>query len=397
MSDKFKNILIGAFTMMSVLIIIGTILFMQPSIGDGKKIINVRFSDVAGISIGTRVNFAGKAVGEVKDIIIVKDAREENISDNENIYCYQLILKVDSSVEILDTDIVCIQTIGLMGEKSVGIVPKSSNKNSRIITNEIIYAKSNDSFEDTAIQISKLSNKAEKAIDNFNDWFNKNSDNLSTLFASFSNIAQDISSQKIVSSLNSSITSFNQSFDHINNALKIFEENKNFDKINLLVDNMTCASNEGKEIFQNIKTLSSKLNNTDTGLGKLLNGDEMFLQLNAILSKANTLFNDINNYGLLFQYSKGWQRLRTKKANILESLNNPMDFKNFFEKEISEITTSLSRIDRLVEKASDKSNHQKIMNSENFKKNFGYLLRKVESLHDIIKLYNESLENNNSK
>ena len=72
MTDKLKNVLIGAFAMLSITIIIGTILFMQPSIGDGKKNLRVRFSDIAGINIGTRVNFAGKPVGDVKDISIVQ-------------------------------------------------------------------------------------------------------------------------------------------------------------------------------------------------------------------------------------------------------------------------------------------------------------------------------------
>jgi phospholipid/cholesterol/gamma-HCH transport system substrate-binding protein len=369
---------------------------MQPSIGDGKKTLNVRFSNIAGINIGTRVNFAGKPVGEVLDIEIVKNARSDRNDEDGRIYCYELKLKVDSSVEVLDTDVVSIQTTGLMGEKSVGIIPKGSTKDSRFITNETIYAKSIDSFENTAEQIAQLSDKAEKAIDNFNDWFAKNSNNLSTLLSSFSNFIQDIDNQKIVTSLNESIHSFSNSWDGINKAIKIIDDNGSFEKFNLMVDNLTLASqsinSDGKEILENVKNLSSKLNDKTTGLGKIINGDEMYLQLNAILNKANTVFNDINNYGVLFQYSKGWQRLRTKRANILESLDSSVAFKGFFEKEMSEITTSLGRIDRLIEKAEDSSNKEKILNSENFKRNFAYLLKKIESLHDIVKLYNESLE-----
>ena len=45
--------------------IIWIIMFLKPSVGDGKQILYVRFSDVNNIPIGTRVIFAGKPVGEV--------------------------------------------------------------------------------------------------------------------------------------------------------------------------------------------------------------------------------------------------------------------------------------------------------------------------------------------
>ena len=68
MTDKSKNILIGLFVLMSIIIIIATVLFLQPSIGDGKKTLNVRFSNISGIHIGTRVTLAGKPIGEVEKI-----------------------------------------------------------------------------------------------------------------------------------------------------------------------------------------------------------------------------------------------------------------------------------------------------------------------------------------
>ena len=37
MSDKIKNILIGLFTLMAIAITVAIILFLEPSIGDGKK------------------------------------------------------------------------------------------------------------------------------------------------------------------------------------------------------------------------------------------------------------------------------------------------------------------------------------------------------------------------
>jgi len=404
MTDKFKNILIGLFVLMAIVIIIVTILFLQPSIGDGKKTLNVRFSNISGIHIGTRVTLAGKPIGEIAKITRVVEARKDKKDEFGRIYYYQLKLKVDSSVEIYDCDIIAIQTTGLMGEKSVGITPKSppNNKTTKIITNDIIYAKSSDSFENTADQISQLSDKAEKAIDNFNLWFEKNSKDLSTTISSFSNLLNSIDTQKTVTSLNQSINSFTNNMNYINQLFQTTQENNTFDKLNFLVDNLTLTSQfistDGKEILENLSTLSKNINKAQGSIGRLVNSDDLYLKFNAILSKANTLFNDINSYGLLFQYSKSWQRLRTQRANILESLNNPNDFKNFFEKEIADITASLSRINQLVSKAENSSQKQKMLSSENYKRNFSYLLRQVESLLNMVKLYNEdSLDKANAQ
>ncbi len=395
MSDKLKNILIGLFALMSISIIIGTVLFLQPSIGDGKKTLNVRFSNISGIHIGTRVTFAGKPIGEVEEVTEVENARKNRKDEFGRIYYYQLKLKVDSSVEVYDCDLIAIQTTGLMGEKSVGINPKAFS--TKIVTNDILYAKSVDSFENTADQISQLSDKAEKAIDNFNSWFEKNSKDLSSTISSISNLLNSIDNQKIVSSLNHSITSFQNNMDYVNQVFQTAQENNTFDKVNILIDNLTLTSQfistQGKETLENLNILSKNLNKAQGSIGKLLNSDDFYLNIGAILSKANTLFNDINNYGLLFQYSKGWQRLRTQRANILESLNNPKDFKSFFEKEIADITTSLSRINQLVAKAKNSSQKQKILKSDTYRKSFSYLLRQVESLSNMVKLYNEDLLN----
>jgi len=401
MSDKLKNVLIGSFVLVAIMIAIGSILFLKPSIGDGKKTVNVRFSNIFGINIGTRVTFAGRPIGRVKEILKIPDARYDIKDENGKIYCYELKLKVDSHLEIYDSDIVTLQTTGLMGEKSIAIIPKKAQKKSYLITNQVIYAKTMYSFENAAEQIAQLSIKTEKTLDNFNSWFEKNSNLFSRALYSISNLLENIDSQKLASSLNESINSFNSNMNHITQIFERFNQNDGINKINTLIDNAAITSqfisNQGKEIVENLKNLSYALNNSKNNIGRLLNSEDLYLQTSAILSKANTLFNDINNYGLLFQYSKSWQRLRTKRANILESLSKPSDFKNYFEREISEITTALNRIHRLIEKAEDNTQKQKILDNENFKRNFAHLLRQVKSLQDIIKLYNESLVDSKSE
>ena len=64
--------------------------------GDGKETLVVRFSNINGLSVGTRVMFAGKPVGEVVEIQQIPGARAKPTTDElGQVYFYQLILKIE--------------------------------------------------------------------------------------------------------------------------------------------------------------------------------------------------------------------------------------------------------------------------------------------------------------
>src|SRR4051812_30487520 len=105
MNDGAKNILIGLFVVAAGLLIVFMILFLHPTVGDDAQQIRVRFANIDKISIGTRVTYGGKAVGEVieiKDIEDPKDARKPG--KGGFVYLYELVLGVDSRVYIYNTD-----------------------------------------------------------------------------------------------------------------------------------------------------------------------------------------------------------------------------------------------------------------------------------------------------
>ena len=97
--------------------------------------------------------------------------------------------------------------------------------------------------------------------------------------------------------------------------------------------------------------------------------------------------NDINHYGILFQYNKQWQKARTKRATLLNALNTPQEFRSYFETEIDSMTTSLGRLNQMMEQ----TDRQTVTQSDAFKHNFATLLRQVQGLADSLKLYNEGL------
>lgn len=125
MSNSVKNLLIGLFLLAGLGVFVGFILFLRPSVGDQKQTLYVRFSTINKVNIGTRVLFAGKAVGEVAQINEIYHARETQPSDQlGRLYFYQLTLKLDSSVHVYSTDEISIQTSGLMGKNRLPLFLK---------------------------------------------------------------------------------------------------------------------------------------------------------------------------------------------------------------------------------------------------------------------------------
>ena len=362
MKDKLKTIYIGIFVAVALAASIYLIMFLQPVIGDGGKILQVRFSNIANIGVGTRVTLAGKPVGEVTEIATIEGARSDVTDELGRVYFYQLTLEVDSTVEIYNTDEITIATTGLLGEKSIAIVPKAPIKGQipKIITNKVIYANSVEPIERITHEITALAEKLQGAIDDFDTWFVENEEELSFAVKSFGEAFDQINvftgeanKQQIVASLKTSIDGFNVNMDYMQEAL------------------------------QNVNNITGGLAEGEGTIGKLLKSDDFYLRLAAVMNKVDTLMNDINHYGLMFQYDKHWQRIRTKKMNILERLCTPEQFKVYFDNEVDNINSSLGRLNIVMEKAGAKKDRPA------FQKDFYSFMRQVEHLLDALKLYNE--------
>ncbi|MEI8126176.1 MAG: MlaD family protein, partial [Parachlamydiaceae bacterium] len=96
MADQFKNLMIGLFVTAAAAIIIFILMFLHPNIGDNGKTLHVLFTDVDKITIGTRVTYAGKPIGEVIAITEVPDALHKKTDSSGQLYAYDLTLLVDS-------------------------------------------------------------------------------------------------------------------------------------------------------------------------------------------------------------------------------------------------------------------------------------------------------------
>jgi phospholipid/cholesterol/gamma-HCH transport system substrate-binding protein len=172
------------------------------------------------------------------------------------------------------------------------------------------------------------------------------------------------------------------------------EEDELLHKVANLAENLDqttyLLNTEGAQTLTNLKHISRDIANGTGTLGRFIVGDDFYLRLASLMNKGETLMNDINHYGVLFQYNKQWQKGRTKKANLLKALDTPQEFRNYFEGEVDSMTTSLGRLTELMDRAGAEERGQ-IIQSDAFKRDFASLLRQVQSLTDSLKLYNEGL------
>ncbi len=394
MGEQTKNMLIGVFVIAACGVIIWLIMFLKPTVGNGKETLYVRFAAINQINIGTRVLFAGKPVGEVVAIQQIQDARKKPIADVlDEIYYYQLVLKVDSSVKVYDTDEVTVQTSGLLGEKSIAIIPKIPPKGviPKLVMNQPIYAKSVDPIENAFTQLSNLSKTMSKTFSQVSSWLQKNGDDLGNTIRSFGSTMDEIkitvhslNEQDIAPDIKTAIATFTSTLHDIQDSIHQLKAGDVFVNAGVVMKNFKSAS-------KNIDVITTDIADGKGTLGRLIKGDDFYLHMQAILSKVDTLMNDINHYGILFNLNKTWQRERAQRITTLNALDTPVNFKSYFETEVSQINAAMSRISMLIDKAEMSPEKEEILSDEQFHKDFRELLRQAEALSDNLRLYNQQL------
>lgn len=394
MIDKIKNLLIGLFVIAACTLVVGLILFLEPTVGDGKQTLIVRFANINGIGVGTRVLFAGKPVGEVVRIEEIPSARDQPTNELGQVYFYQLILHVDSSVRLYNTDEVTVQTSGLLGEKSIGIFPKTPPRgviSKRITEKTPVYAESIDPLESAFSELTDLSDKVEETLGKVNDWIDQNGQALGCAIRSFGAAMseatctmQRINSLRIVDDVKVAIQNFSDTVCQISSVVDELQQGNVFTNVSIMMDNL-------KDTSFSIESIMKDVNDGKGTLGKLIKYDDFYMRMTAVMSKVDTLMNDVNQYGIFFYLNKQWQRTRLKRVTALDALETPNQFKAYFEGEVDMIVTSMERLSMLIDKADQYPMKDRIMDTPRFQKDFADLMRQVQELSDMLKLYNEKL------
>jgi phospholipid/cholesterol/gamma-HCH transport system substrate-binding protein len=393
--SSLKNLLIGLFFLSGMTVIVCLVLFLRPSVGNEKQTLYVRFANINKISIGTRVLFAGKAIGEVTAIVPIYHARETQPTDSlGRLYFYQLTLKIDSTVAVYSTDEIVIHTAGLLGERSISIVPKAPPTGTtpiQITQATPFYADSIDPIENTFNRLSDIGQKLEDTVDLVKGWFEENREMLSHGIASFGSAveqvdlaAKTLNEQELIPQMKRGAEKFTSSLGKMDVALAQMEHDNLFANLGETVESLKGTSHSLQKVSDDIVQGRGTV-------GRLFQGDDLYLRMNAILSKGDTLMNDVNHYGVLFHLNKSWQRLRTKRISEVTALANASDFKAYFQGEVDKISTSMARLSVVISRAGESSDDVLALKTSEFRDNFAELMRKVDEMSSMLRLYNEQL------
>lgn len=395
MLNQTKNLLIGLFVVVACGLIVGIILFIEPSIGDGKQTLNIRFSNINGITVGTRVTFAGKPIGEVTKIQTIPQARSQPVDALGQLFFYQLECHIDSHIKVYTTDEISVQTSGLLGEKSIAIIPKTAppGVTPQLVTAaHPVYANSEDPIQSAFNTISVLATKVEDGVDVLIDWVHTNGAALGKAVRSFDfameefgQTMESINKSQVICQAYDTLQSIQCTSDTIQSVVASMDDNQVFDNLADIMRNLRGASFSIEDILKDIEDGKGTL-------GKLITDEDFYLRVMNILSKVDTTLNDVNHYGILFNLNKEWQRTRQKHVTELNALKTPNQFKDYYEKEMDLINTAVSRLSMLIDKAEQSPNKDRILQNPLYKKDFAEFLRLVNDLLNTLKLYNEQLE-----
>lgn len=418
MTVSLKNILIGIFVLVAAGIVTFMLLFLHPSVGDNGKTLHVRFTDLDKVNTGTRVTFAGRPVGEVVHISEVPDARFHSDAEGD-VYVYELELKVDSAVEVFDSDQIVIRTSGLLGERNIEINPRPILKGqpSRHVENEIIFAQQSGSVEGTVKIFNVIAKKFEIVLDDFHEAIQtiKKEEIVEKIAKSAQNVLEITEALNQTDKLKESIDHFahfalevDQSWTTIDQSLKnIYQLTENANRSWITVDQSLKNIHKLTENFNpswvkvdrtldqfyKVGHLASEIAAyTRQGkgtIGELFMQDTLYLRLKSVLHKGENIMDDIKNYGILFQSDKRWQRLQAHRLQLAKRLSHPHDFSTYFDHEVDQISASLARVSMVLQES--ESIPQGIKENLHVKKSFSDLLKKVEAMEETLKLYNEAV------
>ncbi len=366
MPDQIKNLLIGAFVLSGIGILVFVVLFLHPSVGNEGQYLRVRFANIDKVNVGTRVTFAGRPVGEVFKIEEIEAPRPD-LYYKGKVYIYELTLRVDSAIDVFNSDEVGLRTSGLLGERSVAITPRAPKKKGFILKkigpDDILFAVEIASLEETFAEFNDFATRAEATLDSLTEQIDQ------------------LKEHKTVEHISTTFRNLSEITGALNNPKDWKETLANVKKV----------SENALHFIDSARLVTNQLNSGEGTLGRAIMTDELYLHLQAVLSKAEITMDDINHYGLLFHLDKGWQRLRARRLNLMQKLRCPQQFLNFFEDEIDLINTSLSRVHMVLEDTACICDPEDLLCDRHFEVVFAELLRRVGTLEENIRMYNQQL------
>lgn len=448
MSDRKKALAIGGFIIGSFSILATVLLFLKPTFGDSGRTLRVRLVDIEKIGVGTRVTLAGKPIGQVVSIEHIDDARLN--PETSQVYVYELVLKVDSHIPIYESDHIQPQTSGLLGEKSIAIIPQRAPKGGLVTVGEnaVLFAHLNPSVEDTFQRVGRITAKAEDTLDILYKMLSEGSGQVQSSLSqiqkasgALEKILLQAQEVNLVSTLQETAKETSQAMVSVNKTLEGFISEKNFrniegilahlesvlssiddptklkdlinqsqmamsqlhriglkaneawPKVDKAIDDLASTSHYIEEMaskshhaFDNFEKVSAHVYEGKGSIGRLLMKDDLYLDINQTVARVNILLSDINNYGLLFHNNRTWKNQRAYRMDRLEALKDAPAFERYWKEEIQAMQINMGQLQAMMTQAKKAGKKTSLEQGGEFKEALTHVIRSLADLQQQLSL-----------
>ncbi|CAG9045824.1 hypothetical protein NVRI1_00154 [Chlamydia abortus] len=253
-----KSIFFGVFLCVGMLGLFSVMLFTPKSRGDGKQEIHVAFTHLSGVSKGMNVCLAGQIIGSVASVHNIMD---KGISrDTGQLYCYELVLKIDSGITLYKDDTFAMYSPKIIGESIVNILPgKIRTEDNRLCSQDLVYGNHIDPIE----KLIQFVDKADKALGRLET-----------------------------------------------ETVHIYE------KLSSLIDDDKDSS-----FIQQARLATESIHKSANRLADCLDGERV-ARFDGLMSDCREIAGIVKDYGLLYQYNSQWkkqQKIKDKQKHLLQN------------------------------------------------------------------------------
>lgn len=285
-SNEFKVGLLAVISIM--LFIFGYNYLMGNNLLKSSRSFYAVYDNVEGLSKSSPVTINGLKVGSVTDITFLNNSGKLVVSMN-----------INNDFDFSSNSVAKIYGGNLIGSKSMAIEPVY-NQNNLAKSGDTLPGKIDPGLlELVNNRLTPLQARVETAV--------KDVDTLLTSVNKILDPDTQLSIQKSFKNINTTFKSLKEASENINNIVIDNQQNikKSFDNFNVTTQNLERMSDSISKIefnkisqdlkasITNIKDVTEKIRSNDGTLGKLMNDDKLYNNLESASNEMDELLNDI--------------------------------------------------------------------------------------------------------
>ena len=271
------------------------------------------YTKVDGLSVSNPVTLNGLKIGNVKKIKFNPLNSKELIVD----------VVVENDIKFPKTSIAELYETGLIGGKAIAIIPDYMNDSTIASDGDFLKGVNkpgltelvNQILPQVQLQLEGVMKNAEIVFKNINNLFDEETkkelkysiQNFSLLTSNLNNTSKNISDL-----INKNSNNFSSAILDFKNA------SKNIRSISDSISGkeITNITNNLNELLNNLKIISNNLNNSKGSIGKLINDDSIYSNLEKASNELNILIEDIKiNPGRYIKFSVFGRKNKEFKNN----------------------------------------------------------------------------------